>query len=115
MGKQESERRFHREVKCDIWGHLVCWRQPRLRLLIHLDAGGLVINPLRQRGPAIFQGGERVPGGYVLHGRQMAFEIGAYGRERPLMIDPVLSFNARFGARGQSILATGNGRHTTSG
>jgi uncharacterized protein (TIGR03437 family) len=59
---------------------------------------------LRQRVPAIYQAGERVPGGYVLHGRRVAFALGAYDHRRALVIDPVLIYNARFGARAQSTL-----------
>ena len=73
---------------------------------IRAEGGDLVLRTaageLRQRAPAIYQAGERVRGGYMLHGRQVAFELGAYDRARALVIDPVLTYNARFGARAQS-------------
>jgi uncharacterized protein (TIGR03437 family) len=59
---------------------------------------------LRQRAPVIYQDTTRVRGGYVLRGRQVAFALGAYDRKRTLVIDPVLSYNARFGARAQSAI-----------
>jgi uncharacterized protein (TIGR03437 family) len=73
---------------------------------IRSEGGDLVLRTaageLRQRAPAIYQSGERVRGGYTLHGRQVAFELGAYDRARAFVIDPVLVYNARFGARAQS-------------
>ena len=68
---------------------------------IRVDArGDLVIESpageLRQARPTIYQqiGGERhqVAGGYVLHGRTVRFELGAYDRKLPLVIDPTLTW-----------------------
>ncbi|HEY1493062.1 MAG TPA: hypothetical protein VGF49_00905, partial [Candidatus Solibacter sp.] len=77
---------------------------------LRLDAGDVVLataaGELRQRAPVIYQAGRQVPGGYTLHGRQVAFALGAYDRAQPLVIDPVLTYNARFGARGPSFITT---------
>jgi uncharacterized protein (TIGR03437 family) len=77
---------------------------------VRREAGDLVFGTaageLRQRAPVIYQAGRQVAGGYTLHGRQVAFSLGAYDRTQPLVIDPVLTYNARFGARGPSFITT---------
>ncbi|MCU1235482.1 MAG: hypothetical protein JWP63_3449 [Candidatus Solibacter sp.] len=76
---------------------------------IRSDGGELVLSTaageLRQRAPVIYQEGERVRGGYVLRGHQVSFALGEYDRTRALVIDPVLIYTARFGARAQPAIA----------
>jgi hypothetical protein len=71
--------------------------------------GDLVIatrgGELRQPRPVVYQqiGGTRrtVPGRYVLHGGgKVGFALGAYDRDRTLVIDPVLSYATFLGAAG---------------
>jgi uncharacterized protein (TIGR03437 family) len=57
---------------------------------------------LRQRAPVIYQGSARVAGAYLVRGRSVRFHLAAYDRRRALIIDPVLSYNARFGTHAQS-------------
>ena len=59
-------------------------------------------NQIQQHRPVIHQevGGERhdVAGGYVIKGRrEVGFKIAAYDRDRPLVIDPVLSYSSYLG------------------
>src|SRR6266404_576875 len=59
-------------------------------------------NQIRQHRPVIHQevGGERhdVAGGYVIKGRrEVGFKIAAYDRDRPLVIDPILSYSSYLG------------------
>ena len=74
---------------------------------IRIEDGDLVLDTgtgqLRHRRPLVYQasGGKRtiVSGRYRLAGRQVSFEVGAYDRERPLVIDPVVSYVALLGPR----------------
>jgi Beta-propeller repeat. len=70
------------------------------------DSGGLIFHTpsgeLRQRAPVIYQDGRRIDGSYVVRGRTIGFELSRYDRRRELVIDPVLSYVARFGARSTS-------------
>jgi beta-propeller repeat-containing protein/FIMAH domain-containing protein len=92
---------------------------------VRVDAGGdLVIGTdtgdVRFRKPLVYQtssSGDRqfVDGRFVLNaGSRVGFEVGAYDRERPLIIDPVLSYSTYFGnfgddgAMGIAVDATGN-------
>ena len=67
-------------------------------LLVHAPGGAI-----RQRRPVIFQGSgadrRRVAGSYVLErdGRNVRFEIGAYDRTRPLVIDPTIVYSTHLG------------------
>jgi len=66
-------------------------------LVIAVDAG-----EVRLQRPLIYQdgsGGRReIPGGYVLKGaREVAFKVGAYDHNRPLVIDPVLAYSTYLG------------------
>jgi len=57
---------------------------------------------IRQHRPVIYQevGGKRheVAGGYLIKGRhEVGFKVAAYDRDRPLVIDPVLSYSTYLG------------------
>ena len=73
-----------------------------------LDQGDVVVRTrhghLRLRKPIVYQetGGTRVPvdGQFALHGRRVAFEVGAYDRARPLVIDPVVTYSTYLGGTG---------------
>src|SRR5206468_2227249 len=59
-------------------------------------------NQIQQHRPVIHQevGGERhdIAGGYVIKGRrEVGFKIAAYDRDRPLVIDPILSYSSYLG------------------
>jgi len=64
---------------------------------------------LRLHRPVVYQesAGRRLPidGRFVLTGRRISFEVGAYDRARPLVIDPVVTFlgDAASGGGGGSI------------
>jgi hypothetical protein len=61
------------------------------------------------RRPVIYQSAEdgarqQIEGRYVVRGKNTAaFEVGAYDAQRPLVIDPVLSYSSYLGAAGQEI------------
>jgi len=74
------------------------------------EEGDLVIyasgGELRQRKPVIYQGvdGEKetVSGGYVLHDEhKVTFDLGDYDENKPLVIDPVLSYSTYLGGINQ--------------
>jgi hypothetical protein len=60
-------------------------------------------NQIRQHSPAIYQevdGARRkVAGGYVIKkgSREVGFKVSAYDRDRPLVIDPILSYSSYLG------------------
>src|SRR5207247_2609615 len=71
------------------------------------DGGDLVIGTangeVRQRRPLVYQENnglkQIIAGRYALNGScEVAFEIGAYDADRPLIIDPVLSYATYFGS-----------------
>jgi uncharacterized protein (TIGR03437 family) len=64
---------------------------------------------LRQRAPVVYQDTVQVRGSYTLRGRHVAFALGPYDHTRQLVIDPVLTYNARFGARGPSFITLAPG------
>jgi hypothetical protein len=65
-------------------------------LILSTPAGDIV-----QQKPVIYQtvGGEREPvaGGFSIHGRTVTFELAAYDRSQPLVIDPVLVYSSFLG------------------
>ena len=73
-------------------------------LLLHV-AGG---EPIRQERPITYQtidGARReVPSRYVLHGREVGFEVGAYDRGVELTIDPVIVYSTFFGGNSQETI-----------
>ena len=100
-------------------------KQIRVQLVgpAHLakNAGGdLVLNSsLLQQKPVILQEGKRIEGGYVVHGRQVAFEIAAYDMTKPLVIDPVLAYSSYLGGNatdlGSGIAVDGTGSAYVTG
>ncbi len=72
----------------------------------YLDPQGDLVVPaatgdVRLRKPVVYQDGgggrEIVAGHYVMRAAGVGFEIGAYDRSRPLVIDPILSFSTYIG------------------
>ena len=55
---------------------------------------------LRIRLPRVYQNHGDIPARVVRHGGSVTFELAAYDRSRPLVIDPVLSFATIFGGGG---------------
>ncbi|HEY3097557.1 MAG TPA: Ig-like domain-containing protein [Methylomirabilota bacterium] len=76
-----------------------------------IAAGGEV---LRLHAPVVYQesptGRVRVDGRFRLRGRHVAFDIGAYDRARPLVIDPVVTYATYLnaGAAGVGVDGAGN-------
>ncbi len=74
---------------------------------VKVDAAGELVvrlggEEIRQRKPVIYQDvnttRREIAGRYVLNGkREIGFEIGAYDRAKPLVIDPVLVYATYFG------------------
>ncbi|MCI0460726.1 MAG: SBBP repeat-containing protein, partial [Gemmataceae bacterium] len=73
---------------------------------LELDGGGdLLIHTatgtLRQHAPVVYQEGaagrETVAAGFALRGGEVGFNLGAYDRTKPLVIDPVLGYSTYFG------------------
>jgi Beta-propeller repeat len=64
-------------------------------------SGDLVLSAsLLQQKPVILQEGKRIEGGYVVHGREVVFELAKYDAAKPLVIDPVLVYSTYLGGRG---------------
>jgi len=64
-------------------------------------AGDLVLTAaLRQVRPVILQDGKPVAGGYVVRGNEVGFEIAAYDRTKPLLIDPMFIYSTYLGGSG---------------
>ena len=65
---------------------------------------------IRLHEPVVYQEGsagrERVNGRFTVKGRRIGFEVAAYDRARPLVIDPVVSYATYFGGAGDQ---TGDG------
>jgi len=72
---------------------------------------------LELRKPLIYQeqNGTRkeIAGGFLVHGKQVMFELGPYDNTRPVIIDPVFAFSTRLGgsrsSSGQSIALDSSG------
>src|SRR5437773_1523882 len=85
---------------------------------IKLDGADVIVaaggETLRLHAPLVYQespsGRARVDGRFRLRGRHVAFEIGAYDRTRPLVIDPVVTYATYLnaGAAGVGIDPAGN-------
>ncbi len=86
-------------------------------------AGDLVLKTsageVRQRKPAVYQGERRIKGGFVVRGRPVSFEVAAYDRSRPLVIDPVLVYSTYLGGSsddsGSGIAVDGSGNAYVTG
>jgi uncharacterized protein (TIGR03437 family) len=73
---------------------------PRARAAID-PRGDLVIRrngaTLRHTAPRLHQAGRPVPGRFVRHGASFGFQVGAYNRSLPLVIDPYIVYTGSFG------------------
>ena len=76
---------------------------------LSLNAGGDLLlrtkaGEAQLQKPILYQevdGARRtIPGGYVLEGIQVSFKVGAYDRNKPLIIDPVLVYSSYFAGNG---------------
>ena len=62
------------------------------------QSGSLVLGDLRLVPPKVIQGNKTIPAKYkVLKNSEVAFEVGAYDRRQPLVIDPTLVYSTRLG------------------
>jgi len=82
--------------------------------------GDLVLSAsLVQRKPVILQEGKRIEGGYVVRGREVAFELAQYNGAKPLVIDPVLLYSTYLGGNardiGSAIAVDGSGNAYVTG
>ena len=75
---------------------------------VTLDGGDVVIrtggDTLRMHAPVVYQdsatGRKLVDGRFSIQGSRIGFEIGAYDRARPLVIDPVVTYSTYLGGTG---------------
>lgn len=91
------------------------------KIALRVDGGELalrgddlaIVTPqgeIRMRQPVVYQdaaeSGERrkVPARYRQRGREIGFELGAYDRTKPLVIDPVISFATFIGGSGAELI-----------
>ena len=83
-------------------------------------SGDLVLSAsLVQQKPVILQEGKRIEGGYVVRGREVAFELAKYDAAKPLVIDPVLVYSTYLGGsgvdHGRGIAVDGSGNAYVTG
>jgi hypothetical protein len=64
---------------------------------LSVEAGG---QPILQKKPRVYQGEREIAARYVLHGEEASIELGAYDREKQLVIDPVLVYCTYLGTSG---------------
>ena len=90
---------------------------------LNLDSQGnlsLQVNgrpALELRKPLVYQekngAREEIAGAFLVHGKQVMFELGPYDKTRPVIIDPVFAFSTRLGgsrsSSGQSIALDSSG------
>lgn len=57
----------------------------------------LLTDELTQHKPVAMQDGREVAARYVQRGSEIGFQLGAYDRKRPLVIDPVLAYSTLLG------------------
>jgi len=70
-------------------------------------SGDLVLSAsLVQHKPVILQEGKRIEGGYLVRGKEVAFELAKYDAAKTLVIDPVLVYSTYLGGSGTD---SGNG------
>src|SRR5690242_19190166 len=63
--------------------------------------GDLVLSAsLVEQTPVILQNGKRIEGGYIVRGREVAFELAKYDPAKPLVIDPVLVYSTYLAGSG---------------
>jgi len=56
---------------------------------------------IREKKPMIYQkSGAEIAGGYLIHGREVKFEVAKYDTRRTLVIDPVLVYTSYLGGSG---------------
>jgi hypothetical protein len=69
-----------------------------------LDVGG---QEIRQHKPLVYQeiegGRQEISSGFTFSGQQVGFRLGAYDSNRPLVIDPVLSYSTYLGGNGYEV------------
>src|SRR5881398_787924 len=83
---------------------------------LKLDGADVIVaaggETLRLHAPLVYQespsGRARVDGRFRLRGRHVAFEIGAYDRTRPLVIDPVVTYATYLNAAAAGVDGAGN-------
>jgi len=71
--------------------------------------GDLVLNAsLRQKKPLIQQDGKPIDGGYVVHGREVSFQVPRYDATRTLVIDPVFLYSTYLGGNANGKFVRGD-------
>ncbi len=74
---------------------------------------------LVQQKPLARQGDTQIESRYVVHGREVAFDLSSYDRSRPLVIDPVIVYSTFLGGNGtdhgQAVALDSSGNVYTAG